>query len=258
MDESDPRSLPACSQDASHPIGDRPGRFLRRDFPRSGLREASPTLSLLSAVPIRAANLAPLAVAYQLRITLAIDPSRAGRLALLKPSGRLFRVLISPRTRVHTAKVDPDASVLRLETPATRPVRRGGDRTRNGRGEYRRPLESGRRACARRNVPAPPGLHALESRRNPRRAERGRCESGPRGPVRFLRTRAHAGSPRRRGGVDRTVGRPREFVGDPGERIRSEPGPRRHGCPRAAGTERDPRRSRERIAGFLRLGRAAS
>src|SRR5207247_1785612 len=141
-------------------------------LPRSGLRGASPTLSLLSAVPIRAANLAPLVVAYQLRITLATDPSRAGRLALLKPSGRLFRVLISPRTRVRTPKVDPDASVLRLEKSPTRPLGRGGDRTR--------------------------------------------------------------------------------------ERIRAEPGPRRHGCARAAGTERDPRRSRERIAGFLRLGRAAS
>src|SRR5437667_10193410 len=251
MDGSDPCSLRACSQTASHSAWRRTETLRSEGLPRSGLRGASPTLSLLSAVPIRAANLAPLVVAYQLRITLATDPGRAGRLALLKPSGRLFRVLISPRTRVHTAKVDPDASVLRLETPATRPVRRGGDRTRNGRGEYRRPLESGRRACARRNVPAPPGLHALESRRNPRRAERGRCESGPRGPVRFLRTRAHAGSPRRRGRVDGTVGRTREFLGGPGERIRSQSGPGGHGCPRATGTERDPRRSLQRIAGFL-------
>src|SRR5207245_713317 len=143
-------------------LGDRPRRSVRRALLRSGLRGASPTLSLLSPVPIRAANPALRVVEDRLRITLAIDPSRPGALALLKPSGRLFRVLISPRTRVCVAKVDPDASVLRLETPATRPLRRGGDRTRNGRGEYRRPLESGRRARARWNVPAPPGLPAFE------------------------------------------------------------------------------------------------
>src|SRR5207245_9066477 len=132
-------------------LGDRPRRSVRRALLRSGLRGASPTLSLLSPVPIRAANPALRVVEDRLRITLAIDPSRPGALALLKPSGRLFRVLISPRTRVCVAKVDPDASVLRLETPATRPLHRGGDRTRNGRGEYRRPLESGRRARARWN-----------------------------------------------------------------------------------------------------------
>src|SRR5439155_1531604 len=81
-------------------------------------------------------------------------------------SGTLFRVLISPRPRVRIAKVNPDGSLLRLETPAPRPLPGAGDRARSGRGECGRPPDGGRRPHARRNVSAPPGLHALESWRD--------------------------------------------------------------------------------------------
>src|SRR5438093_7446261 len=85
---------------------------------------------------------------------------------MIKPSGRLLRALISPRPRVRIAKVDPDASLLRLETPAPRPLLGAGDCARSGRGECGRPTDGRRRPHARRNVSAPPGIHALESRLN--------------------------------------------------------------------------------------------
>src|SRR6266511_2267830 len=81
----------------------------------------------------------------------------------IKPSGRLLRALISHPARVRIAKVaSPDASLLRLETPATRPLPGAGHCARSGRGERCRPPESEWRPHARRNVPAPPGLSALE------------------------------------------------------------------------------------------------
>src|SRR3989475_11948011 len=112
---------------------------------------------------------------------------------MIKPSGRLLRVLISLRPGVCIAKVDSDASLLRLETPAPRPVPGAGDRARSSRGECGRPPDGGRRTDARRNVSATPGLHALESRRDFDRPGCGGLESIARGPVRVQRARPHAG-----------------------------------------------------------------
>src|SRR5712692_12121191 len=84
-----------------------------------------------------------------LRISFADE---SDSLLQIKPSGRLLRVLISPRSRVHIAKVDPDASLLRLETPAPRPLLGAGDCARRGRGECGRPPDGGWRPHARRNV----------------------------------------------------------------------------------------------------------
>src|SRR6266571_7571409 len=81
----------------------------------------------------------------------------------IKPSGRLLRALISHPARVRIAKVaNPDASLLRLETPATRPLPGAGHCARSGRGDRCRPPESEWRPHARRNVPAPLGLSAFE------------------------------------------------------------------------------------------------
>src|SRR2546428_5330202 len=112
---------------------------------------------------------------------------------MIKPSGRLLRALISPRPRVRTAKVDSDASLLRLETPAPRPLLRAGEGAWSGRGECARPPDGRRRTHARWNVSAPPGLHALESRRDFDRPGCGGLESIARGPVRVQRARPHAG-----------------------------------------------------------------
>src|SRR5438093_7707857 len=103
---------------------------------------------------------------------------------MIKPSGRLLRALISPRPRVRIAKVDPDASLLRLETPAPRPLLGAGDCARSGRGECGRPTDGRRRPHARRNVSAPPALHALEPRRNFDCPERDGRESIAGRPVR--------------------------------------------------------------------------
>src|SRR6266480_2746254 len=81
----------------------------------------------------------------------------------------------------------PDASLLRLKTPATSPVPGARDRPRNGRGQHRRPESDGRRPPPRRNVSASPGLLALESRRVPDRARRGGCERVSRRPLRLVR-----------------------------------------------------------------------
>src|SRR5256712_1588653 len=112
---------------------------------------------------------------------------------MIKPSGRLLRVLISPPPRVRIAKVDLDASLLRLETPATRPLLGAGDCAWSGRGECGRPPDGRRRTHARRNVSAPPGLHALESRRDFDRPGCDRRESIAGRPVRVERARPHAG-----------------------------------------------------------------
>src|SRR2546428_2268570 len=120
---------------------------------------------------------------------------------MIKPSGRLLRVLISPPPRVRIAKVDLDASLLRLETPATRPLLGAGDCAWSGRGECGRPPDGGWRPHARRNVSAPPGLHALESRRDLDRPECRRCESVASGPVRVECARPHAGPARGAGRV---------------------------------------------------------
>src|SRR5881409_2786273 len=124
---------------------------------------------------------------------------------MIKPSGRLLRVLISPPPRVRIAKVDPDASLLRLETPAPRPLLGAGDCTWSGRGECGRPPDGRRRTHARRNVSAPSGLLALKSRRDLDRPECDGRESIARGPVRVERARPHAGAARSPGRIVETV-----------------------------------------------------
>src|SRR5437879_13028828 len=118
------------------------------------------------------------------------------------PSGRLLRVFISLRPRVHIPKVDPDASLLRLETPAPRPLLGAGDCAWSGRGECGRPPDGRGRTHARRNVSAPPGLHALKSRRDLDRPGCGRRESVASRPVRVERARPHPGATRGAGRVD--------------------------------------------------------
>src|SRR5881396_3985236 len=124
---------------------------------------------------------------------------------MIKPSGRLLRVLISPPPRVRIAKVDLDASLLRLETPAPCPLLGAGDCAWSGRGECGRPPDGRRRTHARRNVPAPPGLLARESRRDLDCPECDGCESIARGPVRVERARPHAGAARGSGLVVQPV-----------------------------------------------------
>src|SRR3989454_5587055 len=159
---------------------------------------------------------------------------------MIKPSGRVLRALISPRPRVRIAKVDPDASLLRLETPAPRPLSGPGGRARSGRGEFGRPPDGRRRTHARRNVSAPPGLLALESRRDLDRPECGRRESIARGPVRVERARPHAGAARGPGRVVEPVRCTVWLPVGPRERFGPTGRSRRPGCAGPARTERDP------------------
>src|SRR2546427_7158158 len=91
---------------------------------------------------------------------------RALRRAILddKAIGKTLAGLDKPPASRILAKVDLDASLLRLETPAPRPLLGAGDCTWSGRGECGRPPDGRRRTHARRNVSAPPALRALESR----------------------------------------------------------------------------------------------
>src|SRR3989454_2156101 len=138
---------------------------------------------------------------------------------MIKPSGRLLRALISPRPRVRIAKVDPDASLLRLETPAPRPLLGAGDGAWSGRGECGRPPDGRRRTHARRNVSAPPGLLVLESRHDLDRPECDGRESIARGPVRVERARPHAGAARGPGRVVEPVPCSRRLSVGPRERF---------------------------------------
>src|SRR3989449_5764843 len=158
-----------------------------------------------------------------------------------KPWGSLLRVLISPPPRVRIAKVDLDASLLRLETPATRPLLGAGDCAWSGRGECGRPPDGRWRTHARRNVPAPPGLLARESRRDLDCPECDGCESIARGPVRVERARPHAGAARGPGRIVEPVRCSGRLSVGPRERFGPTGRSRRHGCAGAARSERDPR-----------------
>src|SRR3989475_1186827 len=160
---------------------------------------------------------------------------------MITPSERLLRVLISLRPGVCIAKVDSDASLLRLETPAARPLLRAGDGAWSGRRECGRPPDGGRRTHARWNVSAPPGLHALESRRDFDRPGCGGLESIARSPVRVERARPHAGPAPGPGRVVEPLRRSRRLPIGPRERFGPAARSRRHGCAGPARGEPDPR-----------------
>ena len=156
-----------------------------------------------------------------------------------------------PRLRTTPPRCNPDASLLRLETPAACPVPGARDCARNGRCEYRRPESDGRRPPSRRNVSSTPGLLALESGRLPDRARRGGCGRVSGRPLRLERPRPDAGAASR-GGGPRPLGRPRERDSRSRGLLGPESGSRPRGRSRSARVERDEPRPGQWLARFLR------
>src|SRR3989442_2573536 len=76
-----------------------------------------------------------------------------------KAIGKTLAGLDMPPASRILAKVNPDASLLRVETPASRPLPGAGGCARCGRGEGGRPPHSGRRAPARPYGSPTPSLH---------------------------------------------------------------------------------------------------
>src|SRR5213076_2911715 len=86
----------------------------------------------------------------------------------------------------------------------------------------------------------PLGLHAIESRRRPDRAERPGRDRLARRPVRVGRPGPDPGAAPG-GRRTESLGRPGEFDRGPGAFFGPKPGPGPGGCPRAQGTQWDPR-----------------